>query len=78
MDSLVRALAKSGLLKDGLDHRLVRASMLLIFALFGYQKWFEYEAQALIPSIRNGPLTSWMYPAFGLHGATWFLGCRNG
>jgi uncharacterized membrane protein YkgB len=74
MNSLVRALARSRLLRDGLDHHLVRASMVLIFVLFGYQKWFEYEAQTLIPFIRNGPLTSWMYPVFGLHGASWFLG----
>jgi Protein of unknown function, DUF417 len=39
-----------------------------------YQKWFEYEAQALIPYISNGPLISWMYPVFGMRGATWFLG----
>ena len=47
---------------------------LLIFLLFGYQKWFEYEAQTLIPFISNGPLTFWMYPVFGLHGASYFLG----
>ncbi len=74
MSLLIRALAKSGLLRDRLDQHLVRASMVLIFVLFGYQKWFEYEAQGLIPFIRNGPLTSWMYPVFGLHGASWFLG----
>ena len=74
MTSLIKALARSGLLRDGLDHHIVRASMVLIFVLFGYQKWFEYEAQTLIPFIRNGPLTSWMYPVFGLHGASWFLG----
>ena len=48
--------------------------MVLIFVLFGYQKWFEYEAQTLILFIRNGPLTFWMYPVFGFHGASWFLG----
>lgn len=48
--------------------------MVVIFLFFGYQKWFEYEAQALIPYIRHGPLISWMYPAFGIRGATWFLG----
>ncbi len=74
MTSLIRVLAKSGLLRNGLDYRLVRASMVLIFVLFGYQKWFEYEAQTLIPFIQNGPLTFWMYPLFGLHGASWFLG----
>jgi uncharacterized membrane protein YkgB len=72
--SLVSVLAKSGLLREGLDHRIVRASMVLIFVLFGYQKWFEYEAQVLIPFISNGPLISWMYPAFGVRGASWFLG----
>jgi uncharacterized membrane protein YkgB len=74
MTSLIRALAKSGLLRDGVDYHLVRASMVLIFLLFGYQKWFEYEAQVLIPFIRNGPLISWMCPAFGIRGASWFLG----
>lgn len=48
--------------------------MVLICVLFGYQKWFEYEAQTLIPFIENGPLIFWMYPVFGLHGATYFLG----
>jgi uncharacterized membrane protein YkgB len=74
MNSLIKALARSGLLRDGLDTHLVRASMVLIFVLFGYQKWFEYEAQTLIPFIGNGPLTSWMYRVFGLHGASYFLG----
>ena len=50
------------------------ARWLLIFLLFGYQKWWVYEAQTLIPFIRNGPLTSWMYPVFGLRGASRFLG----
>jgi uncharacterized membrane protein YkgB len=48
--------------------------MVLIFIFFGYQKWFGYEAQALIPYISNGPLISWMYPVFGVRGACWFLG----
>ena len=48
--------------------------MVLIFLFFGYQKWFEYEAQALIPYISNGPLIFWMYPVFGIRGACWFLG----
>ena len=74
MNSLIRALARSGLLRDGLDHHLVRASMVLIFVLFGYQKWFEYEVQGLKPFIEHGPLTFWMYPVFGLHGASYFLG----
>lgn len=74
MNSLIKILAKSGLLKGDLDYHLIRASMVLIFLLFGYQKWFDYEAQGLIPFISNGPLTSWMYPVFGIQGASWFLG----
>src|SRR5215467_15868872 len=74
MKSLINILARSRLLKGDLDYQLVRGSMVLIFLLFGYQKWFEYEAQTLVPFISNGPLTSWMYPVFGLHGASYFLG----
>jgi uncharacterized membrane protein YkgB len=48
--------------------------MVLIFLAFGYQKWFAYEAQVLIPFISNGPLIFWMYPVFGIRGASWFLG----
>ena len=74
LDSLVQKLANSRLFKSDFDYHLARASMVLVFLLFGYQKWFEYEAQTLIPFIRNGPLIFWMYPVFGIRGATWFLG----
>jgi uncharacterized membrane protein YkgB len=59
---------------NDLDYHLIRASMVLIFLAFGYQKWFAYEAQVLIPYISNGPLIFWMYPVFGIRGASWFLG----
>jgi uncharacterized membrane protein YkgB len=71
VNALIKRLTKFGLLKDDLDYHLVRASMVLIFFFFGYQKWFEYEAQTLIPFISNGP---WRYPVFGIRGASWFLG----
>lgn len=74
MSILIKTLIKMGLLKEDLDYHFIRASMVLIFALFGYQKWFEYEAQALIPYISNGPLIFWLYPVFGIRGACWFLG----
>jgi len=74
MNSLIGTLAKSRLFKGDLDYHLVRASMVLIFVLFGYQKWFAYEAETLIPFISNGPLIFWMYPVFGIRGASWFLG----
>src|SRR5215471_394323 len=74
MNFVANLLAKLGILKQDLDYHFIRASMVVIFLFFGYQKWFEYEAQALIPYISHGPLISWMYPVFGLKGATWFLG----
>jgi len=36
--------------------------MVVIFLFFGYQKWFDYEAQTLISYIGNGPLIFWRYP----------------
>src|ERR687891_2659101 len=74
MNSLINTLTKFGPLKEDLDYHLTRASMVIIFLFFGYQKWFEYEAQALVPYIGNGPLIFWMYPVFGIRGATYFLG----
>lgn len=74
MNFIVNTLGRSGLLKKDLDYHVIRASMVIMFFFFGYQKWFEYEAQILIPFISNGPLISWMYPLFGIRGASWFLG----
>jgi uncharacterized membrane protein YkgB len=74
MDLLIKALVRLGLLKKDLDYHLVRASMVIIYFFFGYQKWFAYEAHTLIPFIGSSPLMAWMYPIFGVQGASWFLG----
>ena len=74
MNLLIKILTRFGLLKKDLDYHLVRASMVIILFFFGYQKWFAYEAQGLIPFISSSPLMSWMYPVFGIQGASWFLG----
>ena len=74
MGSLARGLVRLGILTEDLDYHLIRALMVVIFLFFGYQKWFEYEAQVLIPYISNGPLIFWLYSVFGVRGATWFLG----
>jgi uncharacterized membrane protein YkgB len=71
---LVKILTKFGLLTKDLDYHVVRGSMVILYFFFGYQKWFPYEAQTLVPFISNGPLISWMYPVFGLQGSSWFLG----
>jgi uncharacterized membrane protein YkgB len=74
MSSLLKALIRLGILTEDLDYHLIRAAMVIIFFFFGYQKWFAYEVERLIPYISNGPLIFWLYPAFGMRGATLFLG----
>jgi len=75
MDRLAGVLIRLGILTEDLDYHLIRASMVIIFFFFfGYQKWWAYEAERLIPYISNGPLIFWLYPAFGMRGASWFLG----
>jgi uncharacterized membrane protein YkgB len=74
VNTLIKLLNKTGLLQSDIDYHLLSASMVLIFLAFGYQKWFAYEAQVLIPYISNGPLIFWLYPVFGVRGASWFLG----
>ena len=56
------------------DINFMRFSIVLIFFFFGYSKWFDYEAQALIPLISNSPILSWMYSVFGINGASYLLG----
>jgi uncharacterized membrane protein YkgB len=56
MSSLRNILIRFSILKEDLDYHLIRAAMVIIFLLFGYQKWWEYEAQMLTPYISNGPL----------------------
>ena len=74
MSSLLKALIRLGILTEDLDYHLIRAAMVIIFFFFGYQKWFAYEVERLIPYISNGPLIFWLYPTFGTRGATLFLG----
>ncbi|BDU18845.1 DUF417 family protein [Dyella sp. GSA-30] len=56
------------------EMRLFSAVMVLIFFMFGYTKWFDYEAQGLVPLIGNSPILGWMHTAFGVHGASYALG----
>jgi hypothetical protein len=77
MNALIHILARWGLLTRDLDYHLIRASMVLIFLAFGYQKWFAYEAQILIPFISNGPLIFWLYPVFGIRGASFRMDIRR-
>ena len=43
MTFILNRLANSWLTRQDLDYHILRASMVIIFLFFGYQKWFEYE-----------------------------------
>ena len=74
MNSVINRIAKMNIFQGDIDNHLVRASMIFIYFMFGYQKWFDYEAQGLVPFFRHGPLIFWMYPVFGIRGSSYFLG----
>jgi len=74
MDRLIAKLSTLAIVRSDFDYRLTRATMILIFLVFGCQKWFDYEAHALIPIISHGPLVFWLYPVLGIRGAAFFLG----
>jgi uncharacterized membrane protein YkgB len=72
--SLVLNLSSSWLIKSDLDYHLIRATMVFIFALFGWSKFHEFEAETIKPLIEHSPLVFWLLPAFGVRGSGWFLG----
>jgi uncharacterized membrane protein YkgB len=74
MNTLINVIARTGLLRKGLDYHLLRAAMVVIFAWFGYDKWFESEIRALAPLITHGPFIFWTIPVLGIHGTAIFLG----
>jgi uncharacterized membrane protein YkgB len=49
MNHLTNLLDKTGILKNALDYHLIRASMVIIFFFFGYQKWFRLLFMTLDP-----------------------------
>src|SRR5260370_27944780 len=70
MNFVTKLMGRLGLLKEDLDYHFVRASMGIIYFFFGYQKWFDFEAQAFIPFFTHGPLVFCVYPVFGLNVAS--------
>jgi uncharacterized membrane protein YkgB len=77
MNTIAQLLGRSGLLKPDLDYNLLRASMVIIFAWFGYDKWFDAEIRGLLPIITHGPLISWTIPLLGIRGTAIFLGASE-
>jgi len=50
------------------------AGLVLPLLLIGGLKFTSFEAEALVPLIGGTPWLSWMYPAFGVIGASYVLG----
>lgn len=70
----MHAITHSRWIHTNFEVELMRWALILIFLLFGYTKWFPYEAQGLIPLLSNSPLLSWMHTLFGIQGASYALG----
>jgi uncharacterized membrane protein YkgB len=49
LNPLINILVRCGVLKEDLDYHVLRGAMVIIFFFFGYQKWWAYEAERLIP-----------------------------
>lgn len=77
MNAFARLLGRFGLLHRDLDYNLLRTAMVIIFAWFGYDKWFSSEIRALAPLITHGPFIFWTIPVLGIHGTAVFLGAAE-
>jgi uncharacterized membrane protein YkgB len=77
MNFIIDTLSRSGLLRRDLDYHLLRAAMVIIFAWFGYDKWFDSEISALAPLITHGPLIFWTIPVLGISGTAILLGAAE-
>jgi hypothetical protein len=51
LNPTITSLRRSGLLAEDLDYHIVRASMVIMFFFFGYQKWWAYEAVKLLRTL---------------------------
>jgi uncharacterized membrane protein YkgB len=74
VNALITNLSKLAPFRGDIDYRLIRAAMVFTFFIFGYQKWFSFEAHQIAPFISHSPLVFWLIPAFEIRGASFFLG----
>ncbi|MGB8534877.1 MAG: DUF417 family protein [Acidobacteriaceae bacterium] len=66
MNALISLLSKTCLLNEDLDNHFVRASMVIIYFCFGYEKWLDYEGKGLVPLFLC--VSGWMLGALLLAG----------
>lgn len=65
------------LLKQRLQHhgqQIAVVGVLAIFFWIGVAKFFDYEAQALVPLIKASPFLSWGYAVFSIQGFSNLIG----
>ncbi|HXP01366.1 MAG TPA: DUF417 family protein [Luteibacter sp.] len=74
VDVAILALARMALFSRPTAQWLIRLAMTFTFLIFGYQKWFSFEAHQITPFIQHSPVVFWLIPAFGIQGAGYFLG----
>ena len=74
MNQLIFYLSRMPPFQRDADYHLIRAAMVFTYLIFGYQKWFSFEAHQIAPFISRSPLVFWLIPAFGVRRAGFFLG----
>ena len=77
LNSLILSFSKAAPFRGDLDYHLICAVMVFTFYIFSYQKWFSFEAHQITPFIAHSPLVFWLIPAFGVRGASFFLGATE-
>ncbi|MNT80323.1 hypothetical protein D3C72_2197650 [compost metagenome] len=62
MNALINRISTTSLFRKDLDYHLVRASMVIIFLFFGYQKWLmEGRAEQHTRSLQQELTAPWMH-----------------
>lgn len=74
MNFIINTVGRSALLKHDFEYNLLRATMVVVFAWYGYDKWFQSVIESIIPILTHGPFTFWMLPVLGMRGTSYFLG----
>lgn len=55
-------------------HVVLRYGLVALLLLWGGLKFTTMEAEGIRPLVEHSPLMSWMYPAFGISGASAIIG----
>lgn len=74
LNKLILSISKTSAVRSNFDLHLVRAGMVFMFYAFCIQKWNKFTAALLVPMISHSPIVFWTIPAFGVQGASYFLG----